>query len=90
MPDGGLRFVLRHEGASLLLSRPVSLTVAQDIADSGYGMNYGNLYGGVPVTLYPGCDHSRVTCISKFDNRPNYGGFDEIPTRNPMDGSSIV
>lgn len=89
-PDGGLRFVLRHVGASLLLSRPVSPAVAHDIANSGYGMNYGNLYGGVPVTLYPGCDHSRATCISKFNNRPNYGGFDDIPSKNPMGGSSIV
>lgn len=42
------------------------------------------------VTLYPGCDRSRAVCDGKFNNLPNYGGFDWIPTRNPLNGSSII
>lgn len=42
------------------------------------------------VFLYPGCFRDRTTCNDKFNNLPNYGGFDWIPLRNPIDGSSIV
>jgi uncharacterized phage protein (TIGR02218 family) len=42
------------------------------------------------VTIYPGCDRSLATCISKFDNRPNFGGFPWMPQKNPMGGSSII
>lgn len=45
---------------------------------------------GDAVRLYPGCDGAFQTCIQKFNNLPNYGGFPWIPTRNPFDGSSIV
>ncbi len=40
--------------------------------------------------LYPGCDHLRTTCDTKYNNLDNFGGFPWIPSRNPFDGSSIV
>lgn len=46
--------------------------------------------GDQDIKLYPGCDRTRVTCDGKFDNLNNYGGFDWIPVRNPLDGSSIL
>ena len=88
-PDGSLRLVSNHVGASLTLSRPAS-TLARDFAASGYGYNYGNFYGGLAVTLYPGCDRMRATCRDKFNNLPNYGGFPFIPVKTPFGGSSIV
>lgn len=48
------------------------------------------LQGNQDVVLYPGCDHLKETCASKFNNILNFGGFPWIPTRNPYDGSSIV
>lgn len=42
------------------------------------------------VTLHPGCDHTRSTCLSKFSNVTNYGGFPWIPHINPFAGTSIV
>lgn len=88
-PDGAARFIIAHVGAVLTLMRTFdSLQALTD--NAGYGRNYGNYYGGVPVTLYPGCDHSKATCHDKFDNLPNYGGFPYIPARNPLDGHSIV
>ena len=48
------------------------------------------LVGSVDVDIYPGCDHLKETCLSKFDNLNNFGGFPWIPSRNPFDGSSIV
>lgn len=41
------------------------------------------------VTLYPGCDRTMETCINRFDNLNNFGGFPYIPTKNPFGGSSI-
>lgn len=88
-PDGVLRYIVRHSGQNLELIRPVdSLTKA--VAGGGYGMAYGEWYGGPGVRLYPGCDHSRGTCKDKFNNLDNYGGFPWIPSKNPFGGSSIV
>ena len=42
------------------------------------------------VTLYPGCDRTKETCISKFNNLSNFGGFPYIPVKNPFGGSSIA
>jgi len=44
---------------------------------------------GLDVALYPGCDHSLSTCISKFDNGINYGGQPWIPDSNPQNGSLV-
>lgn len=41
------------------------------------------------VNVYPGCDHTMATCISKFANSDNYGGMPDIPTKNPF-GSDPV
>lgn len=34
------------------------------------------------VTLFQGCAHDLQTCIDKFDNAANYGGFPYIPSSN--------
>ncbi len=44
---------------------------------------------GSTVTAYPGCNHTPETCLGKFTNTVNYGGFPYIPVKNPMDGTSI-
>lgn len=45
--------------------------------------------GGATLTLLPGCDHSGATCISKFNNYPNYGGFPFMTEKNPWGDASI-
>ena len=49
---------------------------------------------GDPIPLVAdiasGCDLRAATCATKFGNLPNFGGFPEIPGRNPFGGSSIV
>ncbi len=87
--DGVFRFVVNHVGTTLTLQR-VWEDLAEAVANSGYGYNYGYFYGGLSVRIYPGCDRSRATCESKFNNLDNYGGFDWIPMRNPFDGKSII
>lgn len=78
-PDGVLSYIVEHTGTSLTVQR-LSFSLQNAIA------------GGFPfaVTIYPGCAHDRATCDAKFDNLLNYGGFDFIPQKNPMGGSSIV
>lgn len=45
---------------------------------------------GKQVDLYPGCDKLKSTCISKFNNLNNFGGFPFIPYINPFSGRSVV
>lgn len=46
--------------------------------------------GAKDISLYPGCDKAKLTCINKFNNLPNFGGFPYIPTINPFGGGSII
>jgi hypothetical protein len=41
------------------------------------------LEAGDAVTVYPGCDKQRLTCINKFSNYENFGGFPDLPTKDP-------
>jgi uncharacterized phage protein (TIGR02218 family) len=79
-PDGTLSFIIKHAGSSITLQR-VPYTLSQAFAESGPGLG---------ITLYPGCDHTRATCLAKFNNLNRYGGFDWIPNKNPVGGTSIV
>ena len=42
------------------------------------------------VEIARGCDLRRDTCAAKFANLANFGGFPDIPGRNPFGGTSIV
>lgn len=88
-PDGVLRHVIEHSGSLLTLIRPIESLILE-VGSSGYGRSYGENYGGVPVRIFPGCDHSRFTCESKFNNLDNNGSFPWIPEKNPFGGSSIA
>lgn len=41
------------------------------------------------VTAYPGCDRVTATCLNKFNNLPNYGGFPHLPNKSPFDGDPV-
>lgn len=88
-PDGTLRFITGHSGSTLTLIRPLE-SLNSFFAKNGYGEGYGYGYGGLVVRIYPGCDRTKETCQSKFNNLNNYGGFPFIPLKNPFGGSSIV
>lgn len=87
--DGSFRMVTGHIGSSITITRS-SRYLLESYSSSGYGLNYGEFYGGINVTLYPGCDRTLATCRDKFNNLLNQGGFRWIPSKNPMGGSSIV
>lgn len=88
-PDGSFRMIKAHTGSSITISR-ASRYVNDNIASLGYGLSYGQAYGGMRVVLYPGCDRTIATCKNKFNNLDNQGGFRWIPSKNPMGGSSII
>lgn len=77
--DGTYSYITAHAGDQITVQR-LSYSLAKQFA---LGLDFS-------VNLYPGCDHTRLQCQEKFDNLLNYGGFDWIPEKNPMAGSSIV
>jgi uncharacterized phage protein (TIGR02218 family) len=77
-------FIIGHTGTTLTLSgRMPELEAAIDAAVATAGPP-------VPVEIAPGCDLRRDTCASRFDNLLNFGGFPDIPGRNPFGGTSII
>lgn len=48
-----------------------------------FGLTDGMEVGDV-LALYPGCDRTPTTCNAKFNNRPNYGGYDFMPGESPF------
>jgi hypothetical protein len=78
---GGL--LIAPNGASRFITNQVSdiVTISRPIQ---------GLLGSMDVDIYPGCDHLKETCLAKFNNLNNFGGFPWIPSRNPFDGSSII
>lgn len=42
------------------------------------------LNAGELVTLSAGCAHDISTCRNKFSNQVNFGGFPQMPTKNPF------
>ena len=83
-----LGFITGHAGGVLTLSRPMpELAAAQATPD--LDPETGDPLP-VLVDIAPGCDRRAATCAAKFGNLLNFGGFPEIPGRNPFGGSSIV
>ncbi|PHR58714.1 MAG: hypothetical protein COA47_09925 [Robiginitomaculum sp.] len=58
---------------------------------SGITINlpFEGMVNGDSVRIFPGCDHVLSTCVDKFSNEVNYGGFPFIPTKNPFSGTPI-
>ncbi len=46
--------------------------------------------GTASIEIAPGCELRRHTCAAKFGNLLNFGGFPDIPGRNPYGGGSIL
>lgn len=45
---------------------------------------FSNLQISETVDIYAGCDRKYPTCINKFNNKDNYGGFPFVPTDDPF------
>lgn len=47
------------------------------------------LVAGIVVDVYPGCDKTQATCITKFNNVVNFGGFPYTPKKNPFGTDTV-
>jgi len=83
-----LGFITGHAGALITLSRPMP-ALALAFQNPEFDPTSGNPLP-VLVDLAPGCDLRASTCAGKFGNLLNFGGFPEIPGRNPLGGGSIL
>jgi uncharacterized phage protein (TIGR02218 family) len=83
-----LGFITGHAGDILTLSRPMP-ELAAALATPEIDPETGTAIP-VLVDIAPGCDLRAATCAAKFGNLANFGGFPEIPGRNPFGGGSIV
>ncbi len=81
-------FITGHAGTTLTLSRPLP-ELAAALAAPGVDPETGDPLP-VLVEIAPGCDLRVSTCAAKFGNLVNFGGFPEIPLRNPFGGGSVV
>ena len=83
-----LGFVIGHAGAVLTLSRPMP-DLAAALGNPDIDPDTGEPLP-VLVDIAPGCDLRAETCAAKFGNLLNFGGFPEIPGRNPLGGGAII
>lgn len=93
--DGSERMIIGHIGANVTVDRSLSRSilsgiVPNSIIGAGFGNGFGYYFGGLEVTMFPGCDKTLETCNTKFNNVLNNGGFKWIPARNPLDGKTSI
>lgn len=88
--DGSDKYIKRHFNGIITINSKSSYIESILPTIAGYGVNYGNNYGSISLFLYPGCDKTLQTCIDKFQNEDNNGGFKWIPDLNPLSGRSVV
>jgi uncharacterized phage protein (TIGR02218 family) len=91
LPNGWFRGgVLRHAGILGFISGHVgdALTLSGRMPDLVAAIDDPETQALVKIA--PGCDLRRDTCKAKFGNLLNFGGFPDIPGRNPFGGTSIV
>lgn len=79
-PDGTMRSIRQHVGSTITIVRfsPSLVEAWNEAVD-----------GPVDVFIAPGCSQSMQWCLGTFANNLQYGGFLNIPRRNP-NNSSIV
>jgi uncharacterized phage protein (TIGR02218 family) len=80
-PDGSLRFITSHVGSTLTMIRKVQ-SILDQFALVGPGV--------MSLRIFPGCDRTPSTCLTKFNNLANNGACPFIPLKNPFGGTSIV
>jgi len=63
----------------------VRFIVQHNNNDLRLNASFSDARPGDVVSLFAGCDHTFTTCVTKFNNGINYGGFPYIPTKNPFE-----
>lgn len=71
-PDTSLRFITEHTGTG---NTVITLAVPFDT---------GSISVGDTVEIFAGCDRKYTTCLNKFNNLTNFGGWPFVPAKNPF------
>lgn len=90
-PSGWYRGgVLRHAGLLGFITGHIgsTLTLSGRMPDLEAAIDDPAITPAIDTA--PGCDLRRDTCNAKFSNLLNFGGFPDIPGRNPFGGLSII
>jgi len=69
----------------LMRTGDMRFIVQQNNNDLRLSAPFADASVGEPISLFAGCDHTFTTCVTKFNNGINYGGFPYIPTKNPFE-----
>lgn len=77
--NGEFAFIIGQSAGGLILATQMS-SLLDAVAVNGPTL----------VRIAPGCDLRPSTCSARFSNLKNYGGFPDIPGRNPFGGGSLV
>lgn len=75
--DGKKQLITKHSGTSLTLLGPIP-GMAADLST----------YGSLSVKIAPGCNLTRSTCLNRFNNLDNFGGF-PWADETPYDGKTL-
>jgi uncharacterized phage protein (TIGR02218 family) len=82
--DGGY---LEYTLSSGMVERRMILThIGTDVVIMGLPVG---MVVGDTISAFPGCDRTVDTCVNKFNNLANMGGFPHSPGRNPFDGNPV-
>lgn len=71
-------------GGKIVLGNDERLIVGQTVDELELQSVMQSSPAGQTVDVYAGCDHTHETCLSKFSNLLNFGGFPHVPGRNPI------
>lgn len=87
-PDGWFNggFIEYALPDGLMERRMITLHTTTDVTLISFP---AGLVVGATVAVFPGCDRTVDTCVAKFNNLANYGGFPHSPGRNPFDGQPL-
>ncbi len=75
--------MVKHNPSGLLLSVRMSENIPTNKTLLTLHQWNPDIQVGDAVVCYPGCNHTFVTCRDKFSNAQNFGGFSEVPNKNP-------
>ena len=60
------------------------LFIVRHESDTIKVMNPFNIIAALNIVVYQGCNKRRNTCITKFNNEINFGGYPFVPEKNPV------
>jgi len=74
-------------GTITLLRTGEERSIVSNVSDViKIGYQFIDIQVGDTVELTQGCDHLKLGhCTTRFNNVANYGGFDDVPVKNPFD-----